>query len=268
MNRFIPFLIPFFLGISFFPVSAQSLDQRLLDEYETYKEPTITHRRFKHKDIKPLVQQLQAPFSTSLLGKSIEGREIYLVKAGTGKTTVLLWSQMHGDEATATMALMDVFNFMSQDDEFNDLREKILNNLSLYFIPMLNPDGAEKFRRRNALDIDLNRDALRLQNPETQILKRVRDSLDAEWGFNLHDQSRYYGVGLSPNAAAFSVLAPAYNYEKDINEVRGKAMKLIGSMNKVLQKHIPNKVAKYNDDFEPRAFGDNIQKWGYQHDFD
>ena len=250
------------LSIMSQPLNAQSLDQQLLDQYEAYKEPTITHRRFKHQDIKSLILALEKPFSTHLMGKSIEGREIYLVKAGTGKTSVLLWSQMHGDEATATMALMDLFNFMNQDDDFNWLREKILNNLTLYFIPMLNPDGADRFQRRNALGVDLNRDALRLQNPETQILKRVRDSLDAEWGFNLHDQGRYYGVGNTPHAAAFSFLAPAYNYEKEINEVRGKAMKQISAMNKILQKYIPGKIAKYNDDFEPRAFGDNIQKWG------
>ena len=39
-------------------------------------------------------------------------------------------------------------------------------------------------------------------------------------------------------------------------------MKLIVGMNHELQKIIPGQVAKYNDDFEPRAFGDNIQKWG------
>ena len=39
-------------------------------------------------------------------------------------------------------------------------------------------------------------------------------------------------------------------------------MQLISAMNAILQKHIPNKVARYSDEFEPRAFGDNIQKWG------
>ena len=39
-------------------------------------------------------------------------------------------------------------------------------------------------------------------------------------------------------------------------------MRLIVMMDEQLQKHIPGQVARYNDDFEPRAFGDNIQKWG------
>ena len=39
-------------------------------------------------------------------------------------------------------------------------------------------------------------------------------------------------------------------------------MQLILGMNRVLQQFIPEQVARYDDEFEPRAFGDNIQKWG------
>ena len=134
--------------------------------------------------------------------------------------------------------------------------------MKLHFLPMLNPDGAEVFQRRNALGIDVNRDALRLQSPEAKTLKRVRDSLDADFGFNLHDQSRYYNAEGTANPATISFLAPAYNFEKSVNQVRGDAMKLIVEMNRELQKYAPGKVGRYNDDFEPRAFGDNIQKWG------
>lgn len=237
--------------------------QKLYDTYENYREKTIKTRRFKHSDIVPLIQQLKTPFKVSQAGKSIEGRAIYRVSIGTGPTQVLLWSQMHGDESTATMAIMDIFNFFSRSgDEFDDLRQKLQQELTITFIPMLNPDGADRFVRRNAIGIDLNRDAIRLQCPESQILKKVRDELNADWGFNLHDQSRYYSAGLNSKTATISFLAPAFNYEKDVNEVRGNAMKMIGILNGVLQNYIPGKVAKYNDDFEPRAFGDNIQKWG------
>ena len=122
--------------------------------------------------------------------------------------------------------------------------------------------GAERFQRRNALGIDLNREALRLQSPEAKILKQIRDELNADWGFNLHDQSRYYAAGINQATASISFLAPAYNYQKEVNTVRGNAMRMISVMNDILQKYIPGKVARYNDDFEPRAFGDNIQKWG------
>lgn len=236
--------------------------QQLYQHYDRYKEPTIKNRRFKHEDIVPLIKKLEAPFQVEKAGQSIEGRDIYLVTLGNGPTKVLLWSQMHGDEPTATMAMMDMFNFFSQSDDFDDLRKTLLDNITFFFIPLLNPDGAEKYQRRNALGVDLNRDALRLQSPESKILKNIRDQTDADWGFNLHDQNRYYGAGTNPHIATISFLAPAYNYEKEVNESRENAMQLIVDMNTVLQEYIPGQVAKYSDAFEPRAFGDNIQKWG------
>jgi hypothetical protein len=253
----------FFFLLYFGTLFSQS-EQLLFEKYEQFKEPTITHRRFKHKDIQPLIDRLKSnpDFRVKKLGESVEGRTIHLISIGNGRTDVLLWSQMHGDEPTATMALLDIFNFFSTENDFENLKRLLKKELTIHFIPMLNPDGAERYLRRNALGVDLNRDALRLQNPESQILKMVRDSVGAEWGFNLHDQNRYYAAGKNPKTASISFLAPAFNYAKDINEVRKNAMLLIGVMNTILQKYIPGKIARYSDEFEPRAFGDNITKWG------
>ncbi len=249
----------FFLPIFVF---GQSFSEKLFQSHEKYKETSLKNRRFKHADIVPLLKRLNPPFVLTKVGESMEGKAIHLVKIGKGKTKVLLWSQMHGDEPTATMAIMDIFNFLSASDELDPERKSILSNLTLYFIPMLNPDGADKFRRRTALNVDLNRDALRQQTPEGQILKNIRAEISADWGFNLHDQSRYYSVGTSDKTATISFLAPAFNYQKNVNAIRKRAMQQIGLMNETLQQYIPNHVAKYNDTFEPRAFGDNIQKWG------
>ncbi|SIS74117.1 Zinc carboxypeptidase [Zobellia uliginosa] len=239
------------------------LTTQLYETYETYKEPLLQKRRIKHHELQPLIEQYKnhPKFKVTQVGKSIEGRSLSLISLGEGPTDVFLWSQMHGDEPTATQAIFDILNFFKSDD-FAAEKQQILANCTLHFLPMLNPDGAEVFQRRNRLGIDVNRDALRLQSPEGQTLKRVRDSLDADFGFNLHDQSTYYNAERTEKPATISYLAPAYNYEKDINEVRGNAMKVIVFMNKIIQKYAPGQVGRYNDDFEPRAFGDNIQKWG------
>jgi hypothetical protein len=236
----------------------------LFENYDKYLEKSIAHQYLKRENIAPIIDKLKKDklFVVSKLGESVEGRDINLIKCGNGPVKVLLWSQMHGNEPTATMALMDIFRFLSASDDLNDIRQTILKNTTLYFVPMLNPDGAEGFERRNALNLDLNRDALRLQSPEANILKDIRDEIDADFGFNLHDQSTLYTAGVSADQASISFLAPAYNWEKEVNESRGNAMKVIVQMNKVLQQFIPGKVGKYNDTFEPRAFGDNIQKWG------
>ncbi|MDF7816572.1 M14 family zinc carboxypeptidase [Runella sp. MFBS21] len=259
------------LVVSFFCMSetifAQSdLAQRLFDAHDLFKEKTITERRaFKHRHLVPLIDKLKASpkFKVIEAGKSFEGRSIFQAQYGNGAPPVLLWSQMHGDEATATMALLDIFNFLNASgDGFDDFRKKLAEKSTLYFVPMLNPDGVERWQRRTAQEIDMNRDALRLQCPESKLLKHLQQTLKPLVGFNLHDQSPRYSVGDSKEVAAISFLATAYNHERTINSVRERAMQLIVGMNRDLQKFIPNQVARYSDEFEPRAFGDNIAKWG------
>lgn len=246
-------------------VTSQTTDftSAIYDTYDNYKASSLEKRRIKHQDIQPLIQALKTrpEFTVKKVGQSIEGRDLTLISVGSGKTNVFLWSQMHGDEPTATLAIFDIVNLLASRDFITE-KENILNRVTLHFLPMLNPDGAEKFIRRNALGIDINRDALRLQSPEGQTLKRVRDSLDADFGFNLHDQSIYYNAERTNKPATISYLAPAFNYEKDVNQVRADAMKIIVFMNAVIQKYAPGQVGRYSDTFEPRAFGDNIQKWG------
>lgn len=245
-------------------LSQEFNSQDFYNSYSDFKESSIQNKRFKHSDLKNKIENFKKnnPIKVEVAGKSLEGREIYLLSVGKGKTNVLLWSQMHGDESTATMALLDLFNFFAANDQYNAFRDKLLQKLTIHFIPMLNPDGAEVFKRRNGLNIDLNRDALRLEFPESRILKSVRDSLKPQFSFNLHDQNTRYTSGNSYQSATISFLAPAYNYQKDINEVRGYTMKLIVNLYEELSKFIPGHIAKYKDDFEPRAFGDNFIKWG------
>jgi len=239
------------------------LTTSLYETYDKYKEEKLDKRRIKYHELQPLIARYVTDprFTVKKVGESIEGRNLNLISMGSGKTNVFLWSQMHGDEPTATQSIFDILNFLSSND-FEKEKQEILKNLTLHFLPMLNPDGAERFQRRNALGVDINRDALRLQSPESKTLKRVRDSLDADFGFNLHDQSTYYNAELTEKPATISYLATAYNYEREINDVRAKSMQIIVFMNNIIQKYAPGQVGRYSDEFEPRAFGDNIQKWG------
>jgi hypothetical protein len=169
---------------------------------------------------------------------------------------------MHGDESTATMAIFDIFNFLSGSDGFDSVREKIFKNASLYFLPMVNPDGAEQFRRGNYLDIDINRDALRLQTPEGKILRNAFDSIKADFGFNLHDQNIRYTSGNSHNTATISFLAPLFDKIGSVNKTRGNAIKMISGLTSILNNYIPGHIARYEEDYEPRSFGDTFQGLG------
>lgn len=241
------------------------LSQGFYQAHDKFKETTLTHRRFKQKDILPLIAKRASHplYEVKQVGASFEGRPIQMLKVGKGPKKVLLWTQMHGDEPTATMASFDIFNFLEgADDEFADFRKTLLNEVTLYFVPMLNPDGAERYQRRTMQGIDMNRDAAALQTPEAQILKQLVMDLKPDFGFNLHDQSPRYSAGRSNKVATISFLATSYDYELSINPVREKSMQLIVGMNDILQRYIPGQVARYSDDHEPRGFGDNVQKWG------
>ncbi|SNS11074.1 Zinc carboxypeptidase [Belliella buryatensis] len=237
--------------------------EQLESAYELYRQPDIQQRRFKYDSVIHLIKERDALFQIEEIGKSVEQKPIFQLSIGNGSTKVMLWSQMHGNESTATMALFDLMNFLEgQEDDYVDIREKILSKLQIRIIPIVNPDGMDMWIRRNKLEIDLNRDAVALVSPEAKILKNARDTFEPDFGFNLHDQQIYYNVSKTSKPATISVLAPAYNYETEVNEVRKRAMQVIIGMNQMLQQTIPGQVGKYDDAFEPRAFGDNFQKWG------
>ena len=242
-----------------------SFAKELFENHETYKVEGFEQRRIKQAEvlsaIEKTVTQYAGVFQSRIVGTSVQGRPLPMLSFGNGAIDVLMWSQMHGNESTATRALFDLLHFIGDQQDAPRVKN-ILSALRIHIIPMLNPDGAQEFQRENALGIDLNRDALRLVSPEAQTLKRIRDSLDADYGFNLHDQSRYYNVERTPKQASISFLATAYNYEKEMNEKRTDAAQLIGYLHAINEQFIPGHTGRYNDDFEPRAFGDNIQLWG------
>jgi hypothetical protein len=248
---------------TFSPQPQVVLARELFESYATYQIPGITSRRFSQAEMLRWLEPLKSQnlFTSTPLGKSSEGRTISLLKLGKGNIKVLLWSQMHGDESTATMALLDILNFFAQQPQHNVTRT-ILNGLSLLIIPMLNPDGAERFQRRTAQVIDMNRDAMALRTPEARILKETRGAYKPEFGFNLHDQDPRYTVGNSKRVSAVALLTPAYDETRGDNDVRRAAKQVASVFLSVLDEFIHGHVSKYDDTFEPRAFGDNIQKWG------
>jgi hypothetical protein len=200
-------------------------------------------------------------FELRKAGESLEGRSINHVRVGRGPFGVLLWSQMHGDESTATSALFDLFEYIRSHRDDEAVRG-ILANLTLHVVPMVNPDGAERFQRRNAQSIDVNRDALRLQTPEGQVLKAVRDRFQPRVGFNLHNQGWRTSVGEPPKPASISLLSVAYDEKRSENSGRVLTKKICAVIRESLEPFASGQIGRYDDAFEVRAFGDNVTLWG------
>ena len=222
--------------------------------------PLVDHAEVA-KRLDGLKQAAPDLFAIEPIGQSIEGRSINHVRFGRGSFVVLLWSQMHGDEPSATSALFDVFEYLRRHRD-EPVARRMLDALTVHVVPMLNPDGAARFQRRNAQSIDINRDALSLQTPEGQLLKSLRDRLSPRIGFNLHNQSWRTSVGRPPKPASISLLSVAFDEARSMNEGRVLTKKTCAIIRDALEPFALGQMGRYDDEFEVRAFGDNVTKWG------
>jgi hypothetical protein len=194
-------------------------------------------------------------FQVEEAGRSAEGRSLRHVSWGDGGKRVLLWSQMHGDESTASMALADLFRFLGEHPD-HPIVQRLRRHTSLHFLPVMNPDGAARFQRRNAQGVDVNRDARALATPEGRALHDLRERLQPDFGFNLHDQDVGTRAGDSDRGTAIALLAPAYNEAREVDAIRGRAIEVAVAIRAVLEPYIAGHIAKWDDTFNPRAFGD------------
>ena len=217
----------------------------------------------RHAQVVAWLQRLQerAPelFRVEEAGRSVEGRVIPHVTSARGPSHVLLWSQMHGDEPTATTALFELFEYLRRYRE-----EPRVQGCSA---PHPARGAHAQPGRRRALSATQragDRHQPRradLQTPEGRTLKALRDRLQPSLGFNLHNQNWRTAVG----AAA----SPRPSRCSRRPSTRRAATPRAPARQEGVRRHprcpgaaAPGQVGRYNDAFEVRAFGDNIGRWG------
>ncbi|WP_185864453.1 M14 family zinc carboxypeptidase [Blattabacterium cuenoti] len=240
----------------------------LFRDYDSFfKDDKISfYKIFSYNDLLELLNNYENMYSQ--IGFSVEKRKIFRIKWGYGNKKILIWSQMHGNETTGTKSIFDLLHFFSKEEN-NEIVKFLKKNLTISFIPMLNPDGAEKFQRRNAINIDLNRDVISLQSPEIKILLNEIEKYQPDILFNLHDQRIIYNVSDSfLNPAILSFLSPSVNNSsrtEKISNSRKISMGIIYCMAKEINKILPNvgSISRFSDIIYPTATGDNLQKLGY-----
>lgn len=224
--------------------------------FNRFREPSISGRYLHLGHIQPLIERFRTFGQVSVIGQSANGAPLEVCIAGEGKTKILMWSQMHGNESTTTKALFDLFNWLQSNDA---VAERWLASFTLYMIPMLNPDGAKAYTRENANGIDLNRDFLNLSQPESRALLDYFHTIKPDFCFNLHDQRTIYGAGESGKPATVSFLSPSFNEARDVSPARVQAMNVIAAMNDTLQNMIPGQIGRFDDSFNRNCVGDTFQ---------
>ncbi|MCF1421952.1 M14 family metallopeptidase [Mangrovimonas futianensis] len=229
------------------------------ETFNLVKEKTLFGRYICNDHVLPLLDNLKSVFRVTEIGRSVLNKPIYAIELGNGPKRILMWSQMHGNESTTTKAVFDILNLLSLSNKDSDA---ILNSCSIAIIPILNPDGAEQYTRVNANEIDLNRDAVNLSQPESIILRDYYNKYQPHFCFNLHGQRTIFGVGDTGKSATVSFLSPAADPERTVNTTRKVAMELISAMNDELQRVIPGQVGIYDDSFNINCVGDTFQNLG------
>jgi hypothetical protein len=234
-------------------------------EYEGFRVSPVDPATIRVETIQKTLAELASRSAGRLrletFAESFEGRRISMATIGSGPTRVLMWSQMHGDEPTHTAVVLDLLSYLLRSPA-EPLANEILANCTLHIIPMLNPDGAQRTSRFNAQGIDVNRDARRLATPEGRALRRAVETLKPEFGFNLHNQNARTAVGEPPKPAAVSVLAPSADAAATSTPHMRRARQLAACFVDAVKPHAEGMISRYDDEFEPRAFGDTIQASG------
>lgn len=196
----------------------------------------------------------------STIGSSIQGRPIHRLDIGFGDRVVLGWTQMHGNEATSTLALLDFLNWVTSSAG-KEWFDQVFYKCKLSIIPILNPDGAERFERRNAVGIDINRDFISRSAPETRVFHEALSVIDPVLALNLHDQRTIFG-DLEGRPATISFLSPSANPKKTPTKATEYSKGLIGAIAKKIEPILDFSLTRYTDEFYPGAFGDNLQRRG------
>ncbi|MBC7719863.1 MAG: succinylglutamate desuccinylase/aspartoacylase family protein [Chitinophagaceae bacterium] len=115
------------------------------------------------------------PFGSSQRGQTLEA--LVLTRASgtdagallaSGRPTVLLVAQKHGNEPAGSEALLVLSRELAQG-----LLLPLLERINVIIVPRANPDGAATDQRATANGLDMNRDHLLLKTPETQALAKL-----------------------------------------------------------------------------------------------
>ncbi|WP_051475612.1 M14 family metallocarboxypeptidase [Bacillus sp. J37] len=114
--------------------------KNIVDPMQTYTYETMV------KDLKEIEKSYPGLAKLTSIGKSVDGRELYALKLGKGKTEILIHGSHHAREWITTNLVMekiDQYAYLYATNGKMDVYnvKEVLNNTTIWFVPMVNPDG-------------------------------------------------------------------------------------------------------------------------------
>jgi hypothetical protein len=204
--------------------------------------PELTNYRetSRYSDVRRFLDSLRklgAPLTFGSIGKTSEGREIPYVIASRplvstpseakmlGRPIVYVQGNIHAGEIEGKEALLALL----RDLTFSS-RPNVLDSIVLIAVPIYNADGNERFApesvnrteqngpemvgvRANAQNLDLNRDYVKAEAPETRASLAMFDTWDPDLFVDLHTtDGSFHGYALtySPSLSPAAVFGGVY----------------------------------------------------------
>ncbi|WP_112181774.1 MULTISPECIES: M14 family metallocarboxypeptidase [Paraliobacillus] len=140
-------------------------------------------------DIEQLIKTYPDLLAVDIIGKSVNNRSIYSIKLGSGEQKILINGAHHAREWLTTTLLMDMVETYCLAASTNQCIstyqvKDILKLVTIYFIPMVNPDGVTLVQQGPDLF------------PNSKELREWNENKDdfMDWKANIHgvDLNRQY----------------------------------------------------------------------------
>ncbi|MFF3022014.1 M14 family metallocarboxypeptidase [Gottfriedia sp. NPDC057948] len=181
---------------------------------------------YSYEELTADLQELNAWYpgftKVETIGKSVDGRILYAIKLGTGKAEISINGSHHAREHMTTNVIMEMLDQYASAYEKNtkisgfDVR-KTLSQTSIYFVPMVNPDGV----------MLVQKGASSAKNPN-QVIKLNNGSKNFKaWKANVRgvDLNRQYPAGWNTISGNKSKPGPDnYKGTKALSEPEAKAL--------------------------------------------
>lgn len=232
-----------------FAMTLLLLPSSVIRPQQTRAERSAYAETSTHADVIAFIDSLEKAYPNTFvrgeIGRSGQGRVLpYLLisrplvrDAGearrSGKPVVYVQGNIHGGEVEGKEALLALVR-----DLLKDTRPNVLDSIVLVAVPIYNADGNDAFgpqerlrgaqngpqlvgNRPNAQNLDLNRDYIKVEAPETAASMRMFAMFDPHVFMDLHTTNgSYHGYALtySPSlhpAAMDPALAPAGPFTRD-----------------------------------------------------
>lgn len=133
------------------PASAAETPVNQETHHHDYAISGFTDYSELQHQLEKIKQSSKGIVEVEVVGQSNQGRDIYKATVGTGDKVILIQSEIHGNEKTGTVAIMNMLkNLSNNSKQSREIREEV----TFVFMPMMNPDASEGDKRRNTMTWD------------------------------------------------------------------------------------------------------------------